>query len=148
MANKKYLDQEGLRVLWQRIKDKLANLADDKSTIYMTEDEHLSIKGYESASHGQMLVKDTIQGLTWVNPVSDQSLQQAVQTATAQAAQAGQYATQAGNSAIAAHISEQVAQRINEQTMDWVNNKFWWGTISEYNTLESIDEGTFYFIQM
>lgn len=147
MANKKFLDQQGLATLWQLIKDKIANLADNKSTIYLTEDEHLSIKGYDEAKQGQMLVKDNEVGLTWIDPVSDESLQRAVATATQQAAQAGTYATQSGNSAIEAYNSEKQAQRINEQTMNWVNQKFWWGSIAEYNALESIDEGTFYFVQ-
>jgi hypothetical protein len=31
--------------------------------------------------------------------------------------------------------------------MNWVNEKFWWGTIEEYNSLSKIDPGTFYFIK-
>jgi hypothetical protein len=31
--------------------------------------------------------------------------------------------------------------------MNWVNNKFWWGTVEEYNALTSIDPGVFYFIK-
>jgi hypothetical protein len=31
--------------------------------------------------------------------------------------------------------------------MNWVNNKFWWGTLDEYNALTSIDPGTFYFVR-
>jgi len=149
MANtKKYLDEQGLRTLWTLIKAKIANLADNKSTIYLDENEHLSIKGYNEATQGQMLVKDMVDGLTWVKPLDSSQLDQAVAAATAQATQAGVYATQAGNSATAADTSAQTAERINEQTMAWVNNKFWWGDLDEYNALESLTEGTFYFVQL
>lgn len=147
MANKKFLDQQGLATLWQLIKDKIANLADNKSTIYLTEDEHLSIKGYDEAKQGQMLVKDNEVGLTWIDPLSEEKLQQAVANAEHSASEAANQAVVAGNKAIEADTSAKTAQRINEQTMAWVNQKFWWGNIEEYNQLESIDEGTFYFVQ-
>jgi len=117
---------------------------DDNSIITTTSDGKLSIKGYENANQGQMLVKDETVGLTWVDPLSPQELHEAV----AQATIAGQEATKAGNSAVAADTSAQTAERINQQTMNWVNNKFWWGTLEEYNALEEINEGTFYFIQL
>jgi len=121
---------------------------DDNSIITTTSDGKLSIKGYENANQGQMLVKDETVGLTWVDPLSPQELHEAVAQATAQATIAGQEATKAGNSAVAADTSAQTAERINQQTMNWVNNKFWWGTLEEYNALEEINEGTFYFIQL
>jgi hypothetical protein len=48
---------------------------------------------------------------------------------------------------VAAATSEGQAKRINEQTMNYVNNKFWWGTVEEYNNLTEINPGTFYFIK-
>lgn len=144
----KYLDKQGLQTLWGLIKEKIANLADGQSTIYLTDDEHLSIKGYEEAKQGQMLVKDSVEGLAWINPLSEERLQQAVANAEHSASEAANQAVLAGNKAIEADTSAKQAQRINEQTMAWVNNKFWWGTIEEYNQLESIEEGTFYFVQM
>lgn len=107
----------------------------------------VDIKGYQEANQGDMLVKDSEMGIVWVKPVDDSSLQQAVAAAESSKNQAGVYATQAGNSAIAADNSASVANRINQQTMNWVNGKFWWGTLEEYNSLESIDAGTFYFIK-
>ena len=56
------------------------------------------------------------------------------------------YATQAGNHAVVANDAAGTAKRINEQTMNYVNDKFWWGSVEEYNALESINPGTFYFI--
>ena len=147
MENKP-LDARGLQTLWDLIKQKISGLADNKSTIYLDEDEHLSIKGYNEAAQGQMLVKDEERGLTWVNPISDTSVQNAVAAAENSMNQAGNYATSAGNFAINAENSAEVAERINQQTMNFVNEKFWWGTLEEYNNLEEIKEGTFYFLQI
>ncbi len=71
-----------------------------------------------------MLVKDINDGLAWVNPVNDASLQVSVAAAGQSASEAGNYATQAGNSAIAADTAARNADRINAKTMAWVNNKF------------------------
>lgn len=147
MENKP-LDARGLQTLWDLIKQKISGLADNKSTIYLDEDEHLSIKGYNEATQGQMLVKDKERGLAWVNPISDTSVQNAVAAAENSMNQAGNYATSAGNFAINAENSAEVAERINQQTMNFVNEKFWWGTLEEYNNLEEIKEGTFYFLQI
>ena len=122
------------------------DLADKESIIYLAE-RGLTIKGYDEAKQGYMLVKDETEGLTWVKPLNDTQLQQAIVTAEAAAGNAGNYATQAGNSAVAAATSEGNATRINQQTMNWVNSKFWWGTLEEYNALTHIDPGTFYFIK-
>lgn len=121
------------------------DLADKESIVYLSE-RGLTLKGYDAATQGQMLVKDATNGLAWVNPVNDTQLQQAVAKSEAAASNAGNYATAAGNSAASADTSAQQATRINEQTMNWFNNKFWWGTVEEYNALESISPDTFYFI--
>ena len=122
------------------------DLADKESIIYLAE-RGLTIKGYDEAGQGYMLVKDANEGLAWIKPLSDAQLQQAVADSEASKNQASVYATQAGNSAVAAATSEGNAHRINQQTMNWVNNKFWWGTVEEYNALTTIDPGVFYFIK-
>lgn len=122
------------------------DLADNQSIIYLTE-HGLTIKGYDEAKQGYMLVKDETNGLTWVKPLDDIVLQQHVAAAESAKNQAAIYSTQAGNSAVAAETSAGQANRINQQTMNWVNNKFWWGTIDEYNALTTIDPGTFYFVR-
>lgn len=121
------------------------DLADRESIIYLAA-RGLTIKGYDTAKQGYMLVKDSIEGLAWVKPLDDTQLQSSVAAAEVAKNQAGNYAIQAGNSAVAAATSEGNANRINQQTMNWVNKKFWWGSIEEYNALTSIDPGTFYFI--
>ena len=100
------------------------DLTDDNSIVYL-DSEGLTIKGYDDARHGQMLVKDNTDGISWIDPVSDASLQQAVADAEAAKNQASNYATLAGNSAADASTSAGTAERINQQTMSWINNKFW-----------------------
>jgi hypothetical protein len=63
---------------------------------------------------------------------------------------AGEYSQQAGSAAIRAENAEGNAKTINNQTMAWVNNKFWWGTAEEYNAEiaeNGLNPGTFYFIK-
>ena len=122
------------------------DLADKESIIYLAE-RGLTIKGYDTAKQGYMLVKDQKEGLAWVKPLDQSILLEQVAVAESAKNQAGTYATQAGNSAISAETSAKLSSRINQQTMNWVNNKFWWGTLEEYNALTSIDPGTFYFIK-
>lgn len=125
------------------------DLADTESIIYLAE-RGLTIKGYETAEHGDMLVKDKTEGLTWVKPLSTSQLNEATSQAQASMEQAGNYSVQAGNSAAAAAASEGNANRINQQTMQWVNDKFWWGTLEEYNTEiaeNGVNPGTFYFVR-
>ena len=122
------------------------DLSDKDSIIYLNE-KGLSIKGYSAAKQGQMLVKDESDGLAWINPLSTAELDVAVNNATVASNQAGTYATQAGNAATAADKSAKEANRINQVTMDYLNQKFWWGTLEEYNKLPSINKGTFYFIR-
>lgn len=121
------------------------NLADEDSIIYLA-NHGLTLKGYDQAAQGQMLVKDINDGLAWVNPVTTQDLQPYVTQAYQSAVAAGQSAQLAGEAQIAAEDAATIAETINTRTMDFVNNKFWWGTLSEYNELQHIDDGVFYFI--
>jgi hypothetical protein len=72
-----------------------------------------------------MLVKDQEKGLTWVKPLSTDQLNSAVSSAEGHMTKAGEYSIQAGNAAIRAENAEGNAKTINNQTMSWVNNKFW-----------------------
>ena len=122
------------------------DLADKESIIYLA-DRGLTIKGYDEAKQGYMLVKDATEGLTWIAPLSGEQLQQQVAAAESAKNKAAVSATEAGSSAVIAETAAGQAQRINDQTMNYVNNKFWWGTVEEYNALEFINPGTFYFIK-
>lgn len=114
---------------WQNYK-----LADENSIIYLDEDG-LSLKGYDGATQGQMLVKDEHNGLAWINPVSDSSLQEAATSAQASAIQAGSSAVVAGN-----YAGDAI------RAAEAVENKFWFGTIDEYNALDTIHRSTIYVI--
>lgn len=124
------------------------NLADKESIIYLAE-RGLTIKGYDEASQGYMLVKDQTQGLAWVKPLDSTQLNESVTAATEAMNQASTYSVQAGNAAVKAETAEGNANRINQQTMTWVNEKFWWGSLEEYNqhiSENGLNPGTFYFI--
>ena len=82
-----------------------------------------------------MLVKDETEGLAWINPVSDQSLQEAVHAADESASRASTSAIQAGN--FAGDAIQAAAQ---------VERKFWYGTMDEYNNLETVNRSTIYVI--
>lgn len=124
------------------------DLADAESIIYLAE-RGLTIKGYDTAEQGYMLVKDQVQGLAWVKPIDTTQLNESVAAAEAAKTEANRLATAAGTSAANALQSEGNADRINKQTMQWVNDKFWWGSVEEYNTHiqeNGLNPGTFYFI--
>ena len=110
------------------------NLADENSIIRL-EEEGLSLKGYKEASQGQMLVKDEREGLAWINPVSDASLQEYTRLAEEAAGRAGQSAVVAGNFA---------GEAIQAKTE--VERKIWFGSMEEYNALETIYHDTIYII--
>jgi hypothetical protein len=72
-----------------------------------------------------MLVKDQEKGLAWVKPIDTTQLNESVAAAEAAKNEAKDYSTLAGNSAANATKAEGNATRINQQTMTWVNEKFW-----------------------
>lgn len=124
------------------------DLADDESIIYLAE-RGLTIKGYDTAEQGYMLVKDATNGLTWVEPVNITQLNNAVAAAETAKTDAKDFATLAGNSAAQASQAAGNADRINLQTMTLVNEKFWWGSLEEYNQHiqeNGLNPGTFYFV--
>jgi hypothetical protein len=129
------------------------DLADSESIIYLAE-RGLTLKGYDEAQQGQMLVKDAEHGITWINPpsVADINTMQGIAVRAEQAAvNSANSASEANTYATNAEISAQNATRINQTTMNWVNEKFWWGTVDAYH--EEIAENglnpeAFYFIKI
>jgi hypothetical protein len=96
-----------------------------------------------------MLVKDSVNGLTWVEPVNITQLNNAVGAAETAKTDAKNYAQTAGNSAARAEREAGNAERARQQTMVWVNEKFWWGSLEEYNQHiqeNGLNPGTFYFV--
>lgn len=125
------------------------DLADEESIIYLAE-RGLTIKGYDEATQGQMLVKDSAKGITWVDQPDLSQVQSFVAAAQTAATNASSYAIQAGNEAVKATTAAGQAERINQQTMNWVNDKFWWGTRAEYDAeVEEfgLNPGAFYFVR-
>jgi hypothetical protein len=129
------------------------DLADTESIIYLAE-RGLTIKGYDEAKQGQMLVKDSVEGLTWVDPpsIADINTMNSI-AARAETAETGALnaRTEAITAATNAEKSAQTADRINQQTMNWVNNKFWWGTAAEYKaeiTANGLNPEAFYFLKI
>ena len=126
-----------------RYQNETYKLSADGESLILNDDAQITLKGYEEAKQGQMLVKDKEKGLAWVNPLSESTLNTAVANAQAAASTAGNYATQAGNQAIAADISARNAARALEIIQ---HDIFWFGTIDEYNALETITEDKIYVI--
>ena len=117
------------------------DLTDEQSIIYL-EEHGLSLKGYNDAAQGQMLVKDQYLGLTWVDPVSDKSLREAVQEAENAADRASASAIESGNQAVMSGLSADEAR----ETLKAVNKKIWFGTKAEYNALEVVYDDSIYCI--
>ena len=130
-------------LLYNEENDSWANydLSDENSIIYL-DNYGLSLKNYNRAHQGQMLVKDNNKGLYWIDPVSDQSLQEAVELANEAATRSSNYSVQAGNYAASALQSATEAA----ESVEAVERKFWYGTIDEYNNLEKIYSSTIYII--
>lgn len=130
--------------------------ADGKTVTYDPE-KGLHITGYydETVPYGYYPVKDLEKGIKWNKPLDRSELDAAVQLARDAATAAGQardaaatYATEAGTQAVEASKSAAIAAKQVEIIQEWVGKKFWWGTLEEYNALEEIYEGTFYFVRM
>lgn len=132
MAELTFIDKIGLSQLLSKLKKEIKKA--DRRSLESIQDR-LSIKGFEEANQGQILAKDETEGVVWIDPLSDTSLQSAVNAASDSADRAGQSAVVAGNYAASAI-----------QSAASVENKFWYGTIDEYNALETVSNSTIYII--
>lgn len=129
------------------------NLADKESIIYLT-DRGLTIQGFDTATHRQMLVKDISSdgktSLVWTDPVSLDQANTAIVLAEGHATAAANSAQDAANEKSKAMTFAAQAERAKIKTMEWVNSKFWWGTLEEYNeeiAKNGLNPGTFYFVR-
>lgn len=128
------------------------DLADEESIIYLT-DRGLTIQGFKDAAYGQMLVKDENNHIAWIDQPTIPSIAEMntlVAAAATSASNAANAATNAQTAQVKAEAARDTADLINDKTMDWVNKKFWWGTVSEYNTEiaeNGLQHGTFYFVR-
>lgn len=126
-----------------RYQNETYQLSVDGESLVLNSEEKISLKGYEEAKQGQMLVKDAKNGLAWVDPLKESTLNTMVASAEKAAQDANNYATTAGNNAISADLSARNAARALEIIQ---HDIFWFGTISEYNELPEITEDKIYVI--
>lgn len=129
------------------------NLADKESIIYLAE-RGLTLQGFDTATHGQMLVKDIrpdgTTSLVWTNPVSLDQANTAVALAQEKATVAANSAQDAANAKAEAMTFAAQAELARTKTMKFVEDKFWWGTLEEYNeeiAKNGLNPGTFYFVR-
>lgn len=128
------------------------DLADEESIIYLT-DRGLTIQGFAEAKYGQMLVKDEQNHISWIDQPSIpdvNELNTLVASAATHASNAANSASAAGTAQVQAETARDTAQIINDTTMRWVNEKFWWGTVEEYNAeiaTNGLKHGAFYFVR-
>jgi hypothetical protein len=129
------------------------NLADKESIIYLAE-RGLTLQGFDTATHGQMLVKDIrpdgTASLVWTDPVSLDQANTAVALAQDYATKAAGSAQNAANAHAEAVTSAANAELARTKTIKFVEDKFWWGTLEEYNeeiAKNGLNPGTFYFVR-
>ena len=113
-----------IEMMWyQRTIDIPAGWADKKVLLHFGGVDYICIvyvDGQEVGRHTGGASPFTLNITKFVTAGKNHNLVVRVDTA-----QAGEYSTQAGNSAIRAETAEGNAKTINNQTMTWVNNKFW-----------------------
>lgn len=101
----------------------------DRRSIDINLNSELELMNYGKASQGQMPIYDNETGLKWVDPLSPSDLQAAVEAATAQANLARDYKQESANFAAQAVAAQLETEAIKER----VDEKFWFGTITDYN---------------
>ena len=122
------------------------SLYDGKSiTRDVISDAGLTLVGYGAASEGQMPVKGA-NGLVWVDPLTESTLSQYVTHASSASQSASNASASANTYAAKTAASAIRAEKARDETIEAVNNKFWWGSPDEYNALTEIMEGTIYFL--
>ena len=101
----------------------------DGISIDLNENQQVCIKGFNDAPDGYMLIKDSeTHQLKWVEPISREGIDAAVIKAE----------TAANNARTQANIAKAKAE--------YVDRKIWFGSLAEYNNLETIYEDTIYII--
>jgi len=88
--------------------------------------------------------------IIWQQPVTPEELEDAVSRAKDQADRAEQRANDALGAAVRSEVAANNTEAFAEQTAELYNNKFWYGTYSQYMTnvigAGKLTEGTIYFI--
>ena len=114
----------------------------DNRSIDLNFNYEVEIKNYTTAKQGQMPTYDSDKGIRWIDPLNSHELDVKIE-------QARWYTEDAASSAIAAankaaEVTSQV-ENINN-IINRIDNKFWFGTITDYNKLLVIDPNVIYVI--
>ena len=114
----------------------------DNRSIDLNFNYEVEIKNYGTAKQGQMPTYDSDKGIRWVDPLNSHELNVKVEQAKLYKDESATNALIASNKA--AEVSMQ-AEHINN-AVEHIDNKFWFGTIVEYNKLLVIDPNKIYVI--
>lgn len=131
------------------------SLADETTITYLSE-KGITLKNYENATNGQMLVKDSVQGLRWLDPVSTELLDAKVLQAEQARTDAQTYANTASNKAVEASMAASDANTaaynaqhiIDYELPEAIDKKMQFMPISEYNAMTTIVKDCFYFLTL
>lgn len=131
------------------------SLADETTITYLSE-KGITLKNYENAANGQMLVKDSVQGLRWLDPVSTDLLDAKVLQAEQARVDAQTYANAASNKAVEASMAASDANTaaynaqhiIDYELPKAIDKKMQFMPIAEYNAMTTIVKDCFYFLTL
>lgn len=114
----------------------------DNRSIDLNFNYEVEIKNYGTAKQGQMPTYDSDKGIRWIDPLNSHELDVKIEQARLYTEDAASSAIAAANKA--AEVTSQV-ENINN-IINRIDNKFWFGTITDYNKLLVIDPNVIYVI--
>ena len=114
----------------------------DNRSIDLNFNYEVEIKNYAAAKQGQMPTYDSDKGIRWIDPLNSHELDVKIEQARLYTEDAASSAIAAANKA--AEVTSQV-ENINN-IINRIDNKFWFGTITDYNKLLVIDPNVIYVI--
>lgn len=114
----------------------------DNQSIDLNFNYEVEIKNYTTAKQGQMPTYDSDKGIRWIDPLNSHDLDVKVEQARLYQEEASHQASQsASHAASALGYANSI-----EVTANYLENKFWFGTLTEYNRLLVIDPNRIYVI--
>lgn len=114
----------------------------DNRSIDLNFNSEVEIKNYLTAKQGQMPTYDSSMGIRWIDPLNSHDLDVKVEQARLYAEESTKQALVASNKAAEAmKYSESI-----KNAATYLENKFWFGTITDYNKLLVIDPNRIYVI--
>ena len=114
----------------------------DNRSIDLNFNYEVEIKNYGTAKQGQMPTYDSDKGIRWIDPLNSHDLDVKVEQARLYQEEASYQASQS-----ASHAASALGYASSiEDTANYLENKFWFGTLTEYNKLLVIDPNRIYVI--